>query len=259
MMGGGGVGRFEHVDIVVRDDIVSAVSEYETGEMVRVRVLNKDKEPTEAWTKRRQYLLDPDFPPGATLSPYEVRAVGPDTGACTTFTHVHGKAYRVWRNGTVTCKNKDGKKFSVLQKGQLFTLPIQGTCFSACWVVGLQGIKTERRKTGILPAAHPIMRVDVSELEGSPRVADWKKGGAGLDFEDMHRILREDRDMIQDLDREESTWMDNGMHWLAWAILGGALLGMSMASLIWYKCKRRDQTPQEDIEMEPSRLEGRLI
>jgi len=260
MMGGGGVGKFEHVDIVVRDDIVSAVSEYETGEMVRVRVQSKNKEPTEAWTKRRQYLLDPDFPLSPTLSPYEVRAVGPDTGDCTTFTHVQGRAYRVWRNGTVTCENKDGKKFSVLQKGQLFTLPTQGTCYSGCWVVGLQGIKTERRKTGILPAAHPIMRVDVSELEGSPRVEDWKKQGDGLDFEDIHRILREDKDMIQDLDREGSTWGDNGAHWLAWAILGGAMLGLGMAGLIWCKLKRKARTSHEDeeIEMGVSRLEGSI-
>jgi len=272
MMGGGGVGKFEHVGIVARDDIVSVVSEYETGEMVRVRAQIKNKEPIDAWTRRRQYLLDPDhflrptMPPLEakevghipTLSPYEVRAVGPDTGDCTTFTHVQGRAYRVWRNGTVTCESKAGRKFSILMKGQFFTLPTQGTCYSGCWIAGLQGIKTESRKTGILPAAHPIMRVDVSGLEGSPRVEDWKKQGDGLDLEDIHRLLREDKDMIQDLDREENTWGDNGAHWLAWATLGGATLGLGMAGLIWCKFKKKARATHEEIEMGDSRLEGSM-
>jgi len=237
-LGEWGVGRMDHVDIASQNEMVVVTSAYETGAVATAKFMRTEG-PTKVWTKKRQYLVDPALDSLPTLGPAEVRAYGPETDTCASFTHVAGGGYRVWRNGTVTCERGGDKKFFALQGGQTFSMPRHGSCYSDCWVAGRMGLKEERRVLATLPTSHPIMRTDVTALEG-------KIKGEGSNFDEtadrvqkmMEKGIAENREMLMVMREggEEDGGQEWHGHWGWW--VGVTLLIMGLVGLGYYLRKR---------------------
>jgi len=256
MLGEWGLGRVEHVDIESQSDIVLATSAYETGGVVRVKVIDSQG-PKRAWTKKRQYLLDPTFTQGSTLGPAEVRAYGPEVQGCAQFTHIVGGGYRAWSNGTVTCEGRGEKTFLTVWEGQRLSVPVQGSCYSDCWVAGIRGIPEEKRELAMLPVAHPILRTDTTGLEGKPFEQGVRFDETATRIQKiMEQNIAENREALMTLGAQNEEI--DGTHWGAWvggAVLMGTLAAAAAVFLMYRRWRRKNVPPAQagsgDLEMGP--------